>query len=316
MERAYKNGVIVCCASGQFLPGMAWPGIYSLKGWSICCGPSNQANGPSPQSVWPLFGNGYVTIAAPGEYMPQAAWKDGVCATGQPELGISEGSSYSAAFTSSVAALWWASNYEKLLTMEPRDIVPVFRNTLVKTCIPWNYPKNYGPGIVNPNGVLKPIEPLADYSLESQGAFHIERVPGGTYRNVTLHAHSSGSIHVLDPVFVEGKLTLRCESSGTISMSGTIICRELEIICKSSATIHSDDLEYYDSCKVDVSAASTCRLHMAAEGRIHGSVSGPYIWNGSTFEAWIYWRQGKKEIAISEDTWSSVKIHSWSGRWA
>ncbi|MBR9829641.1 MAG: hypothetical protein GYB41_13530 [Oceanospirillales bacterium] len=286
VENAYMRGVI----------------IYSLKGWVIACGPSKAGNTPSAQSIWVVFPNGYVTIGAPGENMPQATWEEGICATEKPKLGSSEGSSYSAAFTSSVAALWWARNYDALSKMDPRDIVPLFRHTIQNTCTPWNghYDKaKFSPGIVNPNEAINSVVPPKDLKVDSSGVFHIERVPGGTYRNVTLHAHGSGSIHVIDPVFVEGKLTLISESSATISMSGTITCRELEIKIKSSALIEADDLEYYDNCKVDISHAGTLRAYIAAEGPMSGSVKGPTIFNGSTLRAWIYWRNGRKGVSIS-----------------
>ncbi|MEX2282570.1 MAG: S8 family serine peptidase [Gemmatimonadota bacterium] len=320
VENAYKKGVIICAAAGQFVPGMIWPGVYSLKGWVIACGPSKAGNTPSDQSIWIAFQNGYATIAAPGENMPQAAWEHGICANNKPELGTSEGSSYSAAFTSSVAALWWARNYEALSKMKPRDIVPLFRHTIQKTCTSWNgnYDKaKFGPGIVNPNKAIISIVPLEDLNVDSSGFAHIKRVPGGTYRNVTLHAHGSGSIHVINPVFVEGKLTLISESSATISMSGTIICRELEIKIKGSALIEADDLEYYDNCKVDISHASTLRAYIAAEGPMSGSVTGPTFINGSTLRTWIYWRNGRKKVSISKDWMSTVDIsNNWSGRWA
>lgn len=320
VENAYKKGVIICAAAGQFAPGMIWPGVYALKGWVIACGPSKAGNTPSAQSIWIAFQNGYVTVAAPGENMPQAAWDGGLCASNKPVLGTSEGSSYSAAFTSAVAALWWARNYDALSTMDPREIVPLFRHTIQKTCTPWN--GNYdvakfSPGIVNPSKAITSLVPPTDLSVDSSGLFHIERVPGGTYRNLTLHAHGSGSIHVLDPVFVEGKLTLVSESSATISMSGSIICRELEIRIVSSALIEADDLEYYDSCTVDISHAGTLRAYIAAEGPMTGSVKGPTIFNGSTLRAWIFWRKGTKSVSISKDWMSTVDIsNSWSGRWA
>lgn len=322
VERAYKSGVIVCCASGQLAPGMVWPAIYAMKGWSICCAPSNEDNKPSPQSIWPMFWNGYVTIAAPGEYMPKACWKDDNCSSNEARLEKSEGSSYSTAYTASVAALWWALNHEQLSKMDKRDIVPLFRYTLAKTCNRWNgtYGKNFGPGILDPNKVLQPLHNLEDYSLECTGAFNVKQAQGGTYKNATLYAHGSGSIHVIDPIFVEGKLTLRAESSGTISMSGTIICRELEIICKHRSTIHADDLEYYDSCKVDVYVSSTCNLHIAAEGPMTGAVTdegGLNFWTGATFIARVFWRHGKKHVDVRKGNYSTVTIHNdWKGRWA
>lgn len=315
IERAYKNGVIVCCASGQIAPGMVWPAIYAMKGWSICCAPSNESGQPSGQSVWPMFSNGYVTIAAPGENMPQAGWQNDTCSTKHAELGVGLGSSYSTAFTSSLAALWWAVNYDILSKKNPRDIVPLFRNTIVKACNHWSgdYPKNYGPGILDPNKVLQPLKELEDYSAECGISTNVVRTERGTYKNVKLYAHHGGSIHVIDPIFVEGKLTLVCETGGTISMSGSVICRELEITCHDRATIHANDLEYYDSCKVDVSVASTCKLHIAAEGPITGRVISPAIYNWSTFVAWIYWRQGRKDVNITQGIFSIVKIEGWNG---
>lgn len=318
IERAYKNGVIVCCASSTIKAGMTWPAIYAMKGWSICCAPSTDNNKPSPDCVWPMFENGYVTIAAPGENMPEASWVGGVCSSRISEVGLSGGSSYSTTFTSALAALWWALNYDTLSKADPGDIVPLFRNTIVKACNRWNgdYPKNYGPGVLNPDEVLRSVRALEDYSLECEGVFKVKVAQGGTYKNVTLYAHHSGSIHVIDPIYVEGKLTLRCEESATISMSGTIICRELEIICRNSASIKSDDLEYYDSCNINISQASTCTLYIAAEGPISGSVGGEIL-TGSTLQAWIYWRQGKKSVSISKDYWCTVDIkNDWSGRWA
>lgn len=320
VENAFKKGVIICAAAGQIAPGMIWPGVYSLKGWLIACGPSKSGNVPSAQSIWPFFQNGYVTIAAPGENMPQAGWKNGICASDEAELGTSEGSSYSTAYTASVAALWWAHNYDALSKMDPRQIVPLFRNTLQKTCTPWNGnygTSKFGPGIVNPNKAITSMEAPKDLKIDSKGVFHVERVPGGTYRNVVLHAHGSGSIHVIDPVFVEGKLTLISESSATISMSGTIICKELEIKIKSSALIEADDLEYYDKCQVDISHAGHLRASIAAEGPMSGSVTGPELWNGSTMRARIYWRKGYRGVSIHHDWMSTVHAPgNWSGRWA
>ncbi|WP_049721738.1 S8 family serine peptidase [Gilvimarinus polysaccharolyticus] len=320
VENAYKKGVIICAAAGQIAPGMIWPGVYSLKGWLVACGPSNASNAPSAQSIWVAFPNGYVTIGAPGENMPQAGWKGGICASDEPQLARGDGSSYSAAFTSSIAALWWARNYDALSKMNPRDIVPLFRHTIQNTCTPWNgnyYKAKFSPGILNPNKAINAMVPPKDLNINSSGMFHVERVPGGTYRNVTLHAHGSGSIHVLDPVLVEGKLTLISESSATISMSGTIICRELEIKIKSSALIEADDLEYYDKCTVNISHAGTLRAYIAAEGPMTGSVKGPDFWNGSTLRAWIFWRNGRKSVSISKDWMSTIDIsNNWGGRWA
>lgn len=326
VENAYKSGVIICVAAGQIAAGMIWPAVYSLKGWLITCGPSKAGHEASAMSAWHLFHNGYITIAAPGVNMPKVGWEDDSCINNKPELDSSEGSSYSAAFTSSIAALWWARNHDTLSKMELRDIVPLFRNTIQSTCTLWQNDsvilpdpdvESFGPGIVNPNKAITSIVPPTNFTMDSSGFGHIERVPGGTYRNVTLHAHGSGSIHVLNPVFVEGKLTLISESSATISMSGTITCRELEIKIKSSALIEADDLEYYDKCKLDISHASTLRASIAAEGPMSGSVKGPDAWNGSTLLANIHWRNGRKRVSVSKDSMStSIISNNWGGRWA
>jgi len=320
VENAYKKGVIICAAAGQIAPGMIWPGVYSLKGWVIACGPSKTGRLASAQSIWHAFHDGYVTVAAPGENIPKANWEKDTCTDNKPELVTSEGSSYSTAFTSSVAALWWARNHQTLSRMDPREIVPLFRHTIQKTCSPWNenYDKTkFGPGILNPNRVINSIVKPNNLSIKSSGFAQVKRVPGGTYRNVTLHAHGSSSIHVISPVFVEGKLTLISESSATISMSGTITCRELEIKIKSSALIEADDLGYYDDCKVEISHASTLRAFISAEGPISGSVKGPNIWNGSTLLLSIHWRNGRKNVSIRKDSMSTkVILNNWSGRWA
>jgi subtilisin family serine protease len=157
VRAAHDHGVIMCCAAGQIAAGMVWPAAFSLRGWCICCGPSTQERMPSPMSAWFLFPEGYVTIAAPGVYMPRAYWADDNCARHVPELISSEGTSYSAAFVSSVAALWWARNWPVLSQMPPHNIVPLFRSVIQKTCFPWRrWPGfgNFGPGILDPNGVL------------------------------------------------------------------------------------------------------------------------------------------------------------------
>ena len=176
VENAYSKGVIVCAAAGQIAPGMIWPAVYALKGWVVACGPSKAGNAPSAQSLWVAFQNGYVTIAAPGENMPQAAWDGGVCATNVPVLGSSEGSSYAAAFTSSVAALWWARNYDELSMKDPRDIVPLFRHTIQSTCRPWDQrydPAKFSPGIVNPNKAINSVALPTDLSVDSSGSGHV-----------------------------------------------------------------------------------------------------------------------------------------------
>lgn len=155
MKNAYLNGVIVCCASGQSMSLRVWPAEYAfLEGWCISCGPSDQYRAPHPMTAWWAFPKGYITIAAPGVLMPRASWKNESCSDGQPYITGSGGSSYATAFTASVAALWWARNYAVLSKMRKRDIVPLFRSIIQETCYRWDKPVGYGPGVLNPNGVL------------------------------------------------------------------------------------------------------------------------------------------------------------------
>jgi subtilisin family serine protease len=160
LQRAHARGVIVCCAAGQLVPGMVWPAAFSRPSEGelvICCGVSRPDHMPDPMSAWIAFPKDYVTIAAPGVDMPRAYWREDVCSLNQPAVITSEGTSYSTAYSASVAALWWARNWDKLSKMDPAKVVPLFRSKIQGSCYPWaRWPGfgNFGPGILNPNGVL------------------------------------------------------------------------------------------------------------------------------------------------------------------
>jgi hypothetical protein len=162
VRRAHDNGVILCAASGQYLPLMLWPASFALKAHGelcICCGPSTPEKTPWKLANWWSWADDYVTIAAPGNHMPKATWQSGAPDTYAPEKAIitqSEGSSYSTAYTAAVAALWYSKYWNDLQNVKKSEVVGLFRSLLVKTCDPWaERGLNIGPGILNPARLLR-----------------------------------------------------------------------------------------------------------------------------------------------------------------
>jgi hypothetical protein len=147
-----------------------------------------------------------------------------------------------------------------------------------------------------------------DLNIESSGAFHVEQVPGGIYRNVTLHAHGSGSIHAKQPLTVEGKLTIKVENSATVLLPAKVKCNELELTNLNSSTINSDDLEVGTTCKVDVERSSTCGLYMVLACPLSGAVK-----ESSTLNTWIHWAVTKKPIEVDVDSGSVFTERDWKG---
>ncbi|UOB18329.1 S8/S53 family peptidase [Abyssalbus ytuae] len=160
MEYAVNNGVIICCAAGQLVPFQIYPAAFSHENLCICCAASTAQNEPWKSTWWNSFQNGYVTIAAPGTSMPKIYWED----IDNPSVKKSEGSSYSTAYTASVAALWYLKNYKSLSKRAGNEIVRIFKTRIQYTRIPWEDNRGYsrnkiGPGILNPKGVLKKRPP-------------------------------------------------------------------------------------------------------------------------------------------------------------
>lgn len=149
---------------------------------------------------------------------------------------------------------------------------------------------------------------MKDLNVVSSGVFHIERVPGGTYQNAVLHAHSSGSIHALEPVTVLGKLTVIADHSGTVLLPKKIKCSSLELTSKYSSTINSNDLEVNDFCELNVTKASTCGLYMVLDGPVQGEVN-----ESSTLNTFIKWPNGRKNIDEKVDGSSVFSQRDWNG---
>lgn len=167
LEAARDKGVILCCASGQGVPFMMYPGMFSLEDLCITCGPSTRDKDPWVGSAmapsWEKFDKGYVTICAPGVNMPKAYWRDigDLKAIYRPGLMESEGSSYSTAFVASIAALWLAKHDETIELMEANSrtamLVPkIFKQVVQDTATSFSRRQGpeFGPGIINPHKVL------------------------------------------------------------------------------------------------------------------------------------------------------------------
>jgi hypothetical protein len=127
---------------------------------------------------------------------------------------------------------------------------------------------------------------MADLRIESEGIFDIKRVPGGTYTNVKLYAHSSGSIHALEDLTV----------------------KTLDLSIKNSSQINSNDLEVQTACKAQVEISSTCGPYMVLAGPLSGSVS-----QTSTLNTWIHRAIQKQSIDISVDSSSVFTHRDWDG---
>ena len=168
-ERARNKGVILCCASGQGIPYMMYPGQFSLEGLCITCGPSTKDQIPHNAGMspfWSTFKDGYVTICAPGAQMPKACWVNtGNLIKPNYSAGMmeSEGSSYSTAFVASIAALWLAQHetaIDELKRLSPEKVMDLFKLTIQQTATPFaGLPKGiarelFGPGIINPHRLL------------------------------------------------------------------------------------------------------------------------------------------------------------------
>jgi hypothetical protein len=148
---------------------------------------------------------------------------------------------------------------------------------------------------------------VPDQNVDSSGFLHVEGVKGGTYGNVTLNAHGSGSIHAQEDLTVTGTLTLIAESSGTILLPKKVTCNNLVLTCRNSSQINSNDLEVSDA-KATVENASTCGLYMVVSGALSGSVS-----KSSTLNTWIHWKAANRAPAIGVDSSSVFSLRDWAG---
>jgi hypothetical protein len=182
LTRAREQGIIVCCAAGQYVPFQVYPAVMGLDGLCISCGGSTPDDLAWSGCFWPFFSHQYVTIAAPANYMPKAGWRNGDCSNPDAaEITQSEGTSYSTAFVAGAAALWRAMNREAIATFPKREIPGLFERSLRQTARAWSsFPWGYspekafyqlGPGIADPNALLqRRIIPRNQEAIITSGA--------------------------------------------------------------------------------------------------------------------------------------------------
>jgi serine protease len=160
---ARERGVIICCAAGNYAPFVGWPAAYDEV---IACAASNAQGG-----VWRWGCHGSaVDVTAPGESVWRATVerRDGELAYG---IGCGSETSYAAAHTAGVAALWVSYHgFDALVERYGARNVPiVFSRILRDSCVsfPGWQPGEYGAGIIDAVRTLE--APLPDIAVEESG---------------------------------------------------------------------------------------------------------------------------------------------------
>lgn len=156
VQEAVRQNIIVCAAAGNYVGFVVWPARYPevigvagcnvmRRRWSGSC------RGPS------------VDISAPAENV----WRAFVDSNQQPDVGISDGTSYAVASVAGVAALWlahWGRDYLLDRYRSVCTLTDVLRTVLARAADPFAEPvgRDFGVGIVNARRVLQtPLPPPA-----------------------------------------------------------------------------------------------------------------------------------------------------------
>lgn len=149
VREAEAKNVIICAASGNYVPLVVWPAAYDEV---IAIAGCNAARRPwSGASTGPQ-----VDISGPAERV----WVAGFSAAGLPSAGQSNGTSFATAMTAGIAALWLAYHGRDYLLDRYAGrftLTDVFRHVLRTTCDPFapgSASNGYGAGIVNARRVL------------------------------------------------------------------------------------------------------------------------------------------------------------------
>lgn len=119
---AVANGVIVCCAAGNYSPWVVWPAAYEE---AIAVAACNAAEKP-----WRFSSSGrVVAVSAPGE----SVWRANPTDPGKP-VAPSSGTSYAVATTAGVAALWMAHHgRDKLIAAVGKERIAALFKTILTT---------------------------------------------------------------------------------------------------------------------------------------------------------------------------------------
>ncbi len=143
IKEAEAKNVILCAASGNYVPLVVWPAAYQEV---IAVAGCNAARGPwTDSSTGPQ-----VDVSGPSENV----WVAGFSASGLPNAGQSSGTSFGVATVAGVAALWLAYHGRDYLIRRYEDqftLSDVFRYILGVSSDPFAVPvgSGYGVGIVN-----------------------------------------------------------------------------------------------------------------------------------------------------------------------
>ena len=157
IKEAEAKNVILCAASGNYVPLVVWPAAYREV---IAVAGCNAAHGPwLDSSIGPQ-----VDVSGPSE----AVWVAGFSASGLPSAGQSSGTSFGVATVAGVAALWLAYHGRDFLIRRYHNqftLSDVFRYILGVSSDPFAVPvgSGYGMGIVNARRVLTtPLPSIAE----------------------------------------------------------------------------------------------------------------------------------------------------------
>jgi subtilisin family serine protease len=149
------EGRIVVAAAGQPVRFVVEPASYAST--------IGVAGSTFERKPWEWTARGKsVDICAPAAGVQRAAAKQG-------EIAGGHGTSFSAALTAGVAALWFGAHSEELLAGDPAKIVPTFRSLLKQSARPlpqgdWDLAE-YGAGIIDAAALL--ALPLSAATLEA-----------------------------------------------------------------------------------------------------------------------------------------------------
>ncbi len=153
IREAVAKNVIICAASGNYVPLVVWPAAYdeviAIAGCTAERRPwSGASTGPQ------------VDVSGPA----QRVWVAGFSANGLPGAAQSDGTSFATATVAGIAALWLAYHGRDYLLDRYRGqftLTDVFRHVLRVSCdgfAPGSASSGYGAGIVNARRAL--ITPL------------------------------------------------------------------------------------------------------------------------------------------------------------
>ena len=149
IRRANRAGIIVCAAAGNEVRFVVWPARYeetiAVAGCHINSG------------AWQGSCRGdKVDVTAPAE----SVWCATVSNDGKPRGSRSNGTSYAAALTAGIAAMWLSYRREELETWNPAEIPELFRQLLRNTAsTEHDLGDGFGAGIVDAEELLSKLLP-------------------------------------------------------------------------------------------------------------------------------------------------------------